>query len=249
MNNLMESKGGSLGLLGLFLALGIIISAVIVSSTLEKIKLSEEKITVKGYAKKEIISDVAVWKFRVVGRSVVIGQAYDVVKNDTKKVMDFLRSKGISGDKLDVKPITTQTVFKQSPQGYFTNEIAGYQLEQPFEIESKDVNLISDLSKEIATLSNQGVELISMQPEFYYSKLEDLKIELIGKATQNARQRAEEFAKSSDIKVGNMRSASQGIFQITPVNSIEVQDYGMYDTSTIKKSVNAVVTINYAIEN
>jgi hypothetical protein len=75
-----------------------------------------------------------------------------------------------------------------------------------------------------------------------------LKIQLLGEATKNARMRAEELASNSGSQVGELKYASQGVFQITPVNSTDVSDYGIYDTFTIDKSINAVVTIEYSIK-
>jgi hypothetical protein len=60
--------------------------------------------------------------------------------------------------------------------------------------------------------------------------------------------RAEELAKNSGSEVGTLKYASQGVFQITPVHSTDVSDYGIYDTSTIEKSIKAVVTIEYSIK-
>jgi hypothetical protein len=73
---------------------------------------------------------------------------------------------------------------------------------------------------------------------------------LIGAATQNARQRAGEFAKVGNVQVGAMRAASQGAFYILPADSsAEADDYGgVYDKTTVEKKARVVVTIEYGIE-
>ncbi|MBW1789207.1 MAG: SIMPL domain-containing protein [Deltaproteobacteria bacterium] len=88
---------------------------------------------------------------------------------------------------------------------------------------------------------------MSFPPRYYSSKFDEIKIDLIGAATRNARQRADQFADNSGVKVGSLASASQGVFQVTPVHSTEISGYGRYDTSTIEKSVKAVVTITYSV--
>lgn len=75
-----------------------------------------------------------------------------------------------------------------------------------------------------------------------------MKIQLLGEATKNARMRAEGLARNSGSEIGTLKYASQGLFQITPVNPTDVSDYGIYDTTTIEKSVKAVVTIEYSIK-
>jgi uncharacterized protein len=88
---------------------------------------------------------------------------------------------------------------------------------------------------------------------FLVSNLEDIKMSLIGAATQNAMKRAAEFAKNGNAKVGTMRSASQGAFYILPAGaSVDSSDYGYvgtYDKSTVSKTERVVVTIDYNIEN
>jgi uncharacterized protein len=74
-----------------------------------------------------------------------------------------------------------------------------------------------------------------------------VKVRLIGAATKDSLLRAEQFAANSGVTVGPLRSASQGVFQITAPNSTETADYGSYDTSTVEKLVKAVVTVEYAV--
>ena len=95
---------------------------------------------------------------------------------------------------------------------------------------------------------SQGVRVASGQPQYTYGKLEELKISLIGTASQNALMRAKAIAEMAGSKVGKIKSASQGVFQIVPVGSTDTSDYGSYDTTTIDKTVKAVVTIEFMLE-
>jgi len=241
-----ENKIGFL-LLGLSLAMGMIISAFIVSLTIERVKLANEKITVKGFAEKRITSDIAVWKSKVIVRSSNIKAAYEKLEQNLGKVIFYFEKQGIKKEKLDIFSVSTLTRHKYNEKGYLTNEISGYVLEQIIEINSDNVQLISRLSKESTSLIKEGVEFISLVPRYYYSKFDEIKIQLIGEATKNAKLRADQFAENSGLKVGNLKSATQGVFQVTPVNSTEISGYGRYDTTTIEKSVKAVVTIDYSI--
>jgi len=92
------------------------------------------------------------------------------------------------------------------------------------------------------------VEFESGSPEFFYMKLDELKLEMLAKATENAKQRAEKMAGSTGNRIGVMRSAKMGVFQITPVNSTEVSDWGVNDTTSLEKRVTAVVNVSFAIE-
>ena len=89
---------------------------------------------------------------------------------------------------------------------------------------------------------------MSSAPEYFYTKLDELKIEMLAKATENAKQRAESMTKATGNKIGFMRSAKMGVFQITPVTSTDVSDWGVNDTTSLYKKVMAVVTVSFAIE-
>lgn len=71
---------------------------------------------------------------------------------------------------------------------------------------------------------------------------------MLEKATANGRERVVKLISASDASIGALRSASQGVFQITPINSTDVSSYGINDTSTINKAIKAVVTVQYEIE-
>jgi hypothetical protein len=52
---------------------------------------------------------------------------------------------------------------------------------------------------------------------------------------------------SIGAKVSKLTSLSSGVFQVTARNSVEVSDYGSYDTSTIAKKVTATVRADFSV--
>ena len=203
---------------------------------------------VKGYALKEVRSDTVVWKGRFNSRDQDLVAAYSKLEKDLKVVLEYLSRRGIPAEETDVSAVSTTIQYRKTSQGYDTNEIEQYMLEQTVSVRSANVELVSDLSRDSTTLIREGIEFFSYPPEYYYSKIEDMKIQLLGEATQNARLRAEQLAVNSGGRVGALRAAAQGVFQITPLYSTDVDDWGRYDTTTIEKAVKAVVTIQYSIE-
>ena len=234
-------------LLGIALALGLIISTAIAMRTVEKVKITNRTIVVKGYAERDIVSDWARWggSFKVKTTELVAG--YAELEADLQKVIDYLKAQGVNEELIVVSSISTTTQYKLDDEGRRTNEIEAYFLNQSVEIEMSDTALISRISRGSTRLIKEGVEFTSHHPEYLYTKLDELKIEMLGKATENARQRAEQLVTKSGGRMGPLRSASQGVFQITPKHSTEVSSYGMYSTTTIEKKIKAVVTIQYSI--
>ncbi|MGB1745405.1 MAG: SIMPL domain-containing protein, partial [Limisphaerales bacterium] len=97
------------------------------------------------------------------------------------------------------------------------------------------VDLAKRLAKESTELLRSGIDFRSYAPSYFFTKLEDLKLDLLEEAAANSKLRAERLAKSAGNRVVGVISASQGIFQITQPNSTQTSSWGMYDTSSIKK--------------
>ena len=146
----------------------------------------------------------------------------------------------------------TKENFKRlySPDGKFIGEeFVEYELTQTVAIESKDVNKIEKISREITELLNQGVQFYSDSPRYYFTKLADLKIQMISKATEDARIRAEKIAEFSGGKLGKLESARMGIFQITGQNSKESYSWGgTFNTSSREKTASITMKLTYKVD-
>jgi len=234
--------------LAIILALGFIIGAFIISSTWKYVSRSNVTVTVTGSASKDIKSDYAIWRGSFSSESNSLQDAYTKLKENNLKVSNYLETKGFSKDKIVMSAINTNTLYINNSQGYATNQISGYRLSQDVSIESNDVDKIDKLSREATELINEGIEINSLPPEFLYTKIGNLKVEMIGLAAQDAKQRAEQIAKSTDNSIGEVRSSKMGVIQINSKNSTEVSDYGMNNTSSIDKTITVVVNMSFSIK-
>ena len=244
-----NTTGNSIGFLwlGISLALGLIISACILSGTLGKIK-SNQYISVKGYAEKSIKADLGVWSGNISIVSYDLVSGYNKLQSNVDVLLQYLQSKNIGRDLIKLGAITNFKNFKFNADGQNTGEFTGYTLERQITVSTKDVNLIESIASESTSLIQKGVEISSTPPQFFYTKLNDLKVEMLGMATKDAKVRAETIAKSSGSEVGTVKAASQGVFQITSLNSTDVSDYGEYNLSSIDKTIKAVVTIDFFVK-
>lgn len=242
-------KNSQIIILGICIAAATIVSSLILSQGFLKImRFSRELINVTGSAQKNIKSDYVVWKGEFSRRENDLSSVYKNLKTDLEKVKSYLISKGVNEKEIITSQISTATIYKKNDRGNDTNDIQGYCLLQGVEVRSNDVDRITQVSREATELIDQNIKFESQSPEYFYTKLDELKIEMLAKATENAKQRAENMAKATGNKIGFMRSARMGVFQITPLNSTEVSDWGVNDTSSLEKKVTAVVTVSFAIE-
>jgi hypothetical protein len=244
----MDEKKYSYLSFAVILAIGLIIASVIISNTWRKVSRGNVTITVTGSSQKDIKSDLAIWTGSFEVDSKTLTDAYASIKKQNTVVKNYLKSKGISDDKIKFTPVNTITQFAKDIRGYPTSEILSYTISQNVSVESNDVDMVDRLSGEASDLINQGVEFHSDPPEFLYTKLADLKIEMIGLASQDAKTRAEQIAKSTGNSVGEVRSSKTGVIQINAKNSTDVSDYGVNDTSSLEKTIRAVVSISFSID-
>lgn len=236
-------------ILGVCIAIATIASSIIFSKGFLKIiQFNRQVITVTGSAQKQIKSDYIIWSGSFSRREADMATAYKKLAEGLDKVKKYLLTKGVNEKEIIISQVSTIKIYKKNEKGNDTNDIQWYVLSQNVEIRSKEVDKITEISRESTELINQGVEFESGAPSYFYTKIDELKLEMLAKASENAKQRAENMVRAAGNRVGFMRSAKMGVFQITPVTSTDVSDWGENDTSSLDKKVMAVVTASFAIE-
>jgi hypothetical protein len=232
----------------LFALVGLFGITVYAASVLRDLRSPARHVTVKGFAQRAVVSDFAVWTGTLTARSREMAAAYAKLEADLARTLAFLAEAGIPREQVSVSPVSIATRFRQGEQGYFTNEVELYELRQTLTLSAAEVARVDEVAGRVTGLIRDGVELASMPPSFHYTKLDDLKIEMLGAASADARLRAGEIAEKTGAKLGELAWATQGVFQITPAHSTEISSEGMTDTSSIAKTVRAVVTVRFGLD-
>lgn len=234
--------------LGLCLAVGLVVSAMVGAGALKRVKLAHQTITVKGYAEKPITSDHGVWSgwFEVEG--VELQRAYAELEQHHDRVVTWLEQAGVKPAMIRSTAVSTEPLYKKDSQGRDTHELEKYQLSQTVVVEGKELEWVERIAQESTELIKQGIRFTSGKPAYYFTGLEGLKVQMLGEAMKNARERAAVLAENSNARVGPLVQASQGVYQITPPFDTEIDDYGRNDTSSIHKVIKAVITADFAVE-
>jgi len=241
-----ERSGTFLG--GVALAVGLVIASAIGGWAFVKGKRGDQTITVTGSARKRIKSDLVIWRAAVSYQAPVLADAYRSLSESVPRVKSYLVGKGIPENQITISSISSQTLHSKGANGEESADIRGYSLRQELEVRSNDVDKIAQIARQATELINQGILIESQAPEYHYTKLGDLKIEMLAEAAKDAKTRAEQIAKSTGSSIGSVRSARMGVLQITPADSSEVSDSGMNDTSSLDKDITAVVNIGFGVE-
>ena len=237
-------KDFQLSILGIFLALGIVISAIVVTNN-----MSKNAISVTGSAYKIVTSDSASWRFNLTNQAAYKAEAYKLTQKQLPLVKDYLKEKGITEKDIELLLPEGYEIYRTYPNGYSSNEVIAYKYTQPIKIKSNDVEKIKEISTESQTLLEKGININSYSdPEYQYSDLASLKIQLLEEATKDAKARANSMLKANRNRVGQIKQLRMGVFQITAPDSNSVSDEGINDSSTIEKKVTAVANVTFSIK-
>lgn len=205
-------------------------------------------VTVTGSARQRIVSDYVVWNFWVTSQQASPAAALRELGRWTERIRVFLRERGAREDEITLQPVFTEIVYGQTPEGQQTGKVAGYRLTRSFEVRSSRIEGVRALVEASASLFSEGIPLSPQQPQFVYTQLAKLRPRLLAAATRDAMTRARVIVESTGRHLGDLRSVSVGVFQVTAPNSTDVSDYGIYDTSTVAKDVTAVVNVAFALD-
>lgn len=240
-------------------ALGGVLGSVAMASNAYKSKQEfeerrEQTLQVTGSARKRIRSDLAVWNVHVTGVHKDLAEAYKVLRGSCDRIEKFLEANKFLPDEISADSISTGTQYKyenigtrEKPERVQTLEVEQYTLRRTYTIRTSRVDAVAKPAAAITELIQDGVQVSSLSPNYYYSKIADLKVEMLGEASKDARSRADQIVTNAGSSIAGIRQARMGVMQITQPNSTEVSDSGIHDTSTIEKDVTAVVTLTLGL--
>jgi len=233
----------------IILALTLFVSVLVGVVALVSVRDTGDAISVTGSTNKHVVSDSVKWSSNIsrTVREKGLKDGYALMSKDLSDVLNFFKTNGYTEKDLNISPVFMDQVYdyraNQDP-----NAEKEYTLRQNIEIQSSDVEKVTAMAKNVQSLISRGVLFSAGAPQYYYSKLSDLRVELLSMAIRDAKARAEQIAKSGGKKVGSLKSASSGVVQVLAPNSLEIMDYGTYDTSSVEKDIMVTVKAVFSIK-
>ncbi|MEI9865751.1 MAG: SIMPL domain-containing protein [Limisphaerales bacterium] len=236
MNNPRPQLFGMLA--GLFLAAGLVFSAMLGTAAWVKIKNSQF-ITVKGSARRTLIPTLAVWRGSFVVESKTLLEAQRQIQANRLVVEKFLGEAGVTNYAFAPIGIEEVRAMQKSADGWTQQRTTGYRLSQTVRVESTNVGQLERLDS--TPLVESGLLFTTEPPQFIYTSVGEMKIEMLAEATKNARARAEQIATNGGSGIAQLHDADMGVFQITSLNSNDTSGEGMSDITSRRKTITAVV--------
>jgi hypothetical protein len=235
----------------IIISLAIVFTALIFSSAFKNRNQSSNSISVTGLGSKDFVSDLIVWSGSFIRKSINLKEAYAELDKDREKINTYLIAKGIGNESIVFSAIDINKEFddQYDDSGRRLKSIfTGYRLSQTVQIESTEVDKVEGVSRKVSELINSGIEFYSNAPQYYYTKLAALKIEMIAEATKDANTRAKKIAENAGSDVGRLRHADMGVFQIVAQNSSEEYSWGgSFNTASKRKTATITVKLNYEV--
>lgn len=244
--------------LGAAIALAVGITVSIVASTalaarsfdkrIDQIEATDQEVSVKGSARARVRSDIATWRIDVTGEQPTLAEAFGTLEEGTQRLEAFLVDKGFDDAEVNRSAISTMTHYIRDKEGRATRDIDAYTLTRSFTVTTSDVAKVARAAGDVTELLRDNIRLTSGSPQYTYSGLPDVKVDIIAQASGDARARAEAIAREAGAQVSEVRTVRQGVMQVTRPDSTDVSSYGIYDTSTIDKDVSIVMTITFGLQ-
>jgi hypothetical protein len=231
------------------LAAGVVLGGLAIGGGFAKARSADRFVTVKGVSEREVRADLALWPLTIVSADNDLSAAQQRIERGVREVLAFLARNGIDTASVTMQDYRVTDAFTnqyQSPGGISSR----YAIRQTMIVRSESPDTVARASQRVSELVAGGVVFTSGQeygtggPSFLFTRLNDVKPEMIAEATAQAREAAEQFAHDSRSELGGIRRANQGVFQILPRN----QATGITEESQVAKTVRVVATVDYFLK-
>lgn len=250
---------------GIFFAIANVVCVAMIVWGYMAIKLEPKTLQVTGSARKAITSDRVTWSGSFSAHDPSLVKAYEQIKAQADKVREYLVSHGIAEGDIKFSAINTDRRFEQKailpadagsrndergpvrPILITTEKVEMYTLGQSVFVESSDVQRLPEVARSVTELIRDGVEIDSYQCSYLYTKLSELKIDMLAEATRDATSRAEQIVTNANGRLGKLVEARMGVMQINPKNVSQTSAEGNNDTTSLEKEITSIVSARFEV--
>jgi hypothetical protein len=213
----ITNKTGAL-ILGFFVFLGLSTLGYLLGNAAIEFKQFDRSVTVKGLSEREYPADIVIWPIQFTAAGNDLESLYNAIELNTKKIVSFLGNNSINADEIT---LSSPAITDKSAQQYGNNARAEFRYTafQTVTVYSKNIDTVRSVMGSLSQLGKQGIVITggnyNAQTDYIFTRLNDVKPEMIEEATKKAREVAEKFASDSQSSLGKIKRASQGQFSIS----------------------------------
>ena len=218
MEQIKNSSHLSALILGAFLLAGLSALGYLLGNAAIQFKQYERSVTVKGLSEREYEADIVLWPIQFTAAGNDLETLYDAMEQNTAKIKRFLEQQGIGPDEIS---FASPAITDKSAQQYGNSNKPEFRYTalQTVTVYSKNIPVVRTVMSSLSVLGKQGIVFTrgdyQAQTEYLFTRLNEVKPEMIEEATRKAREVAEKFASDSQSRLGKIKRASQGQFSIS----------------------------------
>lgn len=223
-----------------FLGICLVIASIVIALGFSSINPKEASVSVRGLAQREVNADLAVWQLSFGLGDNNLENLQKSIKEKSEIVSLYLKDKGL--DERDFS-VLSPSITNNLLDPYINQEKMQYIYiaKLNFLIRTDKISAVKKANEGLLELVDKGIAIkqdYENKINYEFTKLNDIKPEMIALATKNARKAAEQFAKDSNSNLGKIKHATQGLF------SIENAATGLEE----RKIVRVVTQIQYLLK-
>ncbi|WP_038012601.1 SIMPL domain-containing protein [Thauera sp. 63] len=229
----------------LLLAGGVAFAGLKVGEGIERFRMADRSIVVKGLAERDVKSDFAVWTLSFRRAADEFSAVQQALAADRDQVVNFLHGQGFTDDEIEVRPLQVQDLLARE---YGPDRVAlRFNGQGQVTVKSARVDAVAAASNRIDPLIKAGVQLggdgEGGWPRYQLRGFNDIKPQLLEEATLSAREQARKFAADAGATLGPVKSANQGAIRI-----LDDDGSDMDSSRTIGKRLRVVSTFEFSLQ-
>jgi hypothetical protein len=240
ISKLQDSRAVLLGAVAIF-AVGLTSSGYVLGDGLRRAKMAERSVTVRGVSERNVTANLATWNVDFSHQGTELAPVQQSVDQQARSVRSFFERAGFKPDEIVDSDVGLSREHPREGEG----GVDKLTVRRTIQLRTNDVLKARAAYTRQAELLRDGVELSSSNINYTFTKLNDVKPEMIAEANQNARRSAEQFARDSGTSVGRIKSASQGYFSVGARDGEDCEDCSSSGGSSPFQKVRVVTTIDY----
>jgi hypothetical protein len=235
----------------------MVLSVGIASTTWERVKTTPKQtrrtLKVTGSATQRIVSDLIEWSGDLETFHADRTQAYKLLRQHSEVARDYLVELGVPESDVRLSSVTTREIIDTETLGTGPDRIQrhirrGWSTHQTITVSSTELEVVEKASREVTSLLERGVTIASRPPTYHYTKLGEVKVDMLGRASANARERADRIVQAAGgTGVKKLWDADMGVINVNPANSTATSWQGNNDKTSLEKDIITIVHLTFEL--
>lgn len=214
---------------------------------IERFRVADRSVTVKGLAEMDVKSDFATWIIAFRRGGSAFAEVQQGLSKDRSQVLAFLKNQGFTEQEIEIRPLQVQDLLARdwgASSGALRFNGQGQVL-----VRTSRVAAVSQAANAVDPLIQAGVQLDTEQnggevgPRYQLRGFNDIKPKLLETATLNAREQATRFATDAGATLGTLKTANQGVITV-----LDDDGSGADTGRTIGKRLRVVSTFEFMLK-